>query len=245
MNERGAPAAAPPALGRRDGLAYALFLPEGEPRAGVVILHGAGSAKESHFDFGRLCRESGIAALAFDARGHGRSEGRFGPSAIEDTIAMCALAREHAPRVALRGSSLGGCFAIHAAAADPQVAAVVAICPAPERLLRRGLRSGELQGFEADRDALEPFLAELDLFDAVARLAPATALLLLHARGDEQVPYTVSEQLYAAAHEPKRLLLFPGGHHRSLQHDQEVQALTARFIAAGAPGNSNVPEDPL
>ena len=233
MNERAAAAAAPPALGRHDGLAYALFLPDGEATAGVVILHGAGSAKESHFDFARLCRESGMAALAFDARGHGRSEGGFGPSAIEDTVAMCALMRDHAPRVGLRGSSLGGCFAIHAAAADPEVAAVVAICPAPEHLLRSGLRSGELEGFEFDREALGPFLDGLDLFDAVTRLGPDTALLLLHARGDEQVPYTVSEQLYAAAHEPKRLLLFPGGHHRSLQHDPEVQAVSARFIAKG------------
>ena len=46
----------PPELGERDGLSYALFVPEGEPKGGVVILHGAGSAKESHFDFGRLCR---------------------------------------------------------------------------------------------------------------------------------------------------------------------------------------------
>ena len=36
---------APPELGTRDGLAYALFLPDAEPAAGVVILHGAGSAK--------------------------------------------------------------------------------------------------------------------------------------------------------------------------------------------------------
>ena len=44
------------------------------------------------------------------------------------------------------------------------------------------------------------------------------------------MPYAVSEQLHAAAHEPKRLLLFPGGHHRSLQHDLELQALTLRYI---------------
>ena len=61
-----------------------------------------------------------------------------------------------------------------------------------------------------------------------ARLGPETALLLLHARGDEQVPYTVSEELYEAAREPKRLLVFPGGHHRSLQHDLEVQDLSRR-----------------
>ena len=224
----------PPELGERDGLAYALFLPAGEPTAGVVILHGAGSAKESHFDFGRLCREAGMAAVAFDARGHGRSDGAFGPSAIDDALAMCSLMREHAPRVALRGSSLGGWLAIHAAAADGGVVAVVAVCPAPEWLLRRGLRSGDLRGFEVDRDAVEPLLAELDVMDAVTRLGPRTALLLLHARGDEQVPYTVSEELHAVAREPKRLIVFPGGHHRSLQHDLEVQSLSLRFIAAAA-----------
>ncbi len=251
----------PPELGEQDGLSYALFLPDRRPSAGVVILHGAGSAKESHFDFARLCREAGLAALAYDARGHGRSEGVFGPSAIEDAVAMCSLLRQHAPEVALRGSSLGGWLAIHAAAADRHVAAVVAICPAPEALLLRGLRSGALQGFRADREALEPFLQELDLTHAVRQLgrqgfstdaesfesggegfstdaesfeSGQTALLLLHARGDEQVPYTVSEELHAAAHERKRLILFPGGHHRSLQHDLEVQNLSLRFIADAA-----------
>ena len=45
------------------------------------------------------------------------------------------------------------------------------------------------------------------------------------------MPYTVSEELHAAAHEPKRLIVFPGGHHRSLQHDLEVQNLSLRFVA--------------
>src|SRR5919197_3541512 len=182
---------APPELGAQDGLAYALFLPDEEPAAGVVILHGAGSAKESHFDFGRVCRESGLAALAFDARGHGRSDGAFGPGAIDDVLSMCALMRSYAPRVALRGSSLGGFCAIQAAARDPSLCAVVAICPVPEDLLLRALRSDELEDFEADRDALEPWLETLDLYEAVRRLGPQTGLLLLHARGDEQIPYTV------------------------------------------------------
>jgi uncharacterized protein len=225
---------APPELGTHDGLAYALFVPEEEPAAGVVILHGAGSAKESHFDFARGCRESGLAALAFDARGHGRSEGAFGGGALEDVSAMCELMRSHAPAVALRGSSMGGFCAIHAAAGDASLAAVVAICPAPEDLLLRGLRSGELSDFEVDREAMEPWLESLDLYEAVARLGEDTALLLLHARGDEQIPYTVSEELYAAAHEPKRLVILPGGHHRSLQHDLEIQSLSWRFIERAA-----------
>ena len=228
---------APPALGTRDGLSFALFLPDEEPEAGVVILHGAGSAKESHFDFARGCREEGMAALAFDARGHGRSEGRFGPNAIVDAGAMVELMRSHAPRVALRGSSMGGFLALHAAARDPSLCAVVAICPAPEERLLRLLRSDEPARFECDVLATEAWLESLDLYAAVARLGPETALLLLHARGDEQIPWTVSEELYAAAHEPKRLLVLPDGHHRSLQHDLELQAVSRRFIRGAARAN--------
>jgi uncharacterized protein len=228
------PVPAPPQLGEQDGLAYALFLPDEEPRASVVILHGAGSAKESHFDFARGCREDGIVALAYDARGHGRSEGEFGPGALDDVLAMVELVRARTDAVALRGSSMGGFQAIHAAARDPGIAAVVAICPAPEERLLRVLRSGEPLEFAADRAALEPWLESTSLYHAVARLGSRTALLLLHARGDERIPWTVSRDLHAAAHEPKRLLVLPGGHHRSLQHDPEIQSVSLRWIEAAA-----------
>src|SRR5438128_2190294 len=166
-----------------------------------------------------------------DARGHGRSLGDFGPSAFDDAIVMLDLMRERAPAVALRGSSMGGFCAIHAAAVDGRVAAVVAISPAPEDYLLRGLRNETLDGFDVDREATEPWLETLDIRRAVASLGDAgTALLLLHAEGDEQVPYTVSEELHAAAGEPKRLLVLPGGHHRSIQHDLEMQAESIRFI---------------
>jgi len=223
-------APAPPELGTQDGLSYALFKPAEQPAGGVVVLHGSGSSKESHYDFGRLCRSRGLAALAYDARGHGRSAGEFGPTAFGDALAMCDLVREHAPRVALRGSSMGAWQAIHAAALDPEIAAVVAVCPAPEDLLLRGLRAGTLHGFEYDSGAMERWVGSLDVYAAAAKLGPRTALLLLHARGDEQIPYTVSEELHRSAADPKRLLLFPGGHHRSLQHDLEVQNLAASFI---------------
>ena len=218
-----------PELGTHDGLAYALFEPQGEPRGGVVILHGASSAKESHFDFARTAVAHDMVALAFDQRGHGRSEGELGPEAIDDVLAMCALVRGRAPGLALRGSSMGGFMAIQAAAADGDVDAVVAICPAPEDFLLRGLRGDSFE-FRADRERLEPWLEGLDLRAATASLAPRTALLLLHAQGDEQVPYTISQELFESAGEPKRLLLMPGGHHRSIQHDLELQTEALRFV---------------
>jgi uncharacterized protein len=105
----------------------------------------------------------------------------------------------------------------------------VAICPAPEDLLLRGVRAGR---FDARMDIaqVEPWLETLDIRKAVASLAGRTAVMFMHAQGDESVPYTVSEELYVVAGEPKRLLIVPGGHHRSLQHDGEMQAETIRFI---------------
>jgi uncharacterized protein len=182
------PAPKPPELAEHNGLAYAIFAPSGVPECGVVILHGAGSAKESHFDFARGCRADGIAALAFDARGHGGSHGRFGPSAIDDVLEMVALLRRRVGSVALRGSSMGGFQAIHAAAGDPSLSSVVAICPAPESSLRRMLRSDEPLRFRCDVPATERWLGSLDLFDAAGRLGAQTALLLLHLAATSRFP---------------------------------------------------------
>ena len=117
----------PTELGTRDGLAYALFLPHDEAAGGVVVLHGAGSCKENHFDFARAVRAAGLAAVVFDQRGHGASNGALGASALDD-VATAATMLPPGP-VAVRGSSMGGFMAL-LAGARMQAAAVVAICPA-------------------------------------------------------------------------------------------------------------------
>jgi fermentation-respiration switch protein FrsA (DUF1100 family) len=195
-----------------------------------VILHGAGSCKENHHDFARVVLAGGLAAVVFDQRGHGDSDGPMDGRAIEDVVAMASLLRAAAPSdmpVALRGSSMGGCLAILAAGAVG-ARAVVAVCPAAPSELVRGLRAGRF-AFDADVEALTELLAASDLFAAVASLrAP---LLLLHAEGDEQVPVEHSRELAVAARFPgSRLLAPPGGHHRSIQHDEEMQAVSLRFI---------------
>src|SRR4051794_12675658 len=120
----------PPAeVGTRDGLAYALFLPDARPLGGVVVLHGAGSAKENHYDFARACRAAGLAAIAFDARGHGRSAGALDGRAVTDVAAIAALLPGEAP-VAVRGSSMGGWPALGAAASVLR-RAVLGMSPAP------------------------------------------------------------------------------------------------------------------
>ncbi len=229
--------ALPSEVARSGGLAYSLWLPERPARGGAVILHGAGSVKESHHDFARVLVAAGVAAIVFDQRGHGESTGPMGASALRDIAAMAQLLRarlgdDNAP-LALRGSSMGGFLAI--VAAEPVDArAVVAICPAANEGLRRGLAGGTLR-FDADVPALDALLAAHDVGDAVAALqAP---LLLLHAEGDEVVPIEHSRELAARMHHPaSRFVALPGGHHRSIQHDPELQALSLRFIVAALPG---------
>src|SRR4051812_40080533 len=133
----------PPAeQGVRDGLAYALFLPDGEPSGGVVVLHGAGSQKENHFDFARGCRAAGLAAVAFDQRGHGASGGALDGRAIDDVATIASLLP--GGPVALRGSSMGGWLSL-AAAGAVGAAAGVAGCPAGGGQLVRPPPQGPLR----------------------------------------------------------------------------------------------------
>jgi uncharacterized protein len=223
----------PNELGVQDGLAYSLWLPA-NPRGGVVVLHGAGSCKENHHDFARAALAAEVAAIVFDQRGHGESAGPMDGRALDDVVQMAALLRSRMggnqddARVALRGSSMGGYLALVSAAAV-KAAAVVAVCPASAGGLRRGLAQGRFT-FAADEGSLAAFLEAHDPRDAIASLEDVP-VLLLHAEGDEQVPVEHSRELAALMRSPRsRLIAVPGGHHRSVQHDPDLQAVSIRFI---------------
>jgi uncharacterized protein len=199
----------------------------------VVIVHGAGSCKENHADFARLAVASGWAALAFDLPGHGGSQPPMSGAATDDMIAMVRLLGSQegvdAGRVAVRGSSLGGFLAICAAAVSPEVAGVMAICPASEDHLASGLRRGKLEMRVDDALALEAWLMAQDVGASVERIAPRP-LILMHAEGDTQVPSDHSEELFERAGEPRKLIIAPGGAHTTVQHDPELQGMALRWL---------------
>ena len=94
--------------------------------------------------------------------------------------------------------------------------------------MQRGIEAGTL-GFEADVAALSGLLAAADLHETVASLQ--MPVLILHAEGDEQVPVEHSRELATRFASPtSRLITVPGGHHRSVQHDEELQAVSLKFI---------------
>ncbi len=119
-------------------IAAMVHLPEGPgPHPGVLMLHGfTGDKVESHFLFIKTARalaRAGLAAMRFDFRGSGESEGRFQdvtiPGEIEDALAMFDwFARREdvdGERLAVLGLSMGGCVAAHVAGADSRVKALV------------------------------------------------------------------------------------------------------------------------
>ena len=213
-----------------------LWLPDSPPPwKAMVIVHGAGSRKENHGDFGRACAASGWAAVAYDQRGHGESADPMSPEALADVGRMArflaGIDGVDASRVCVRGSSMGGFMAIQAAATSDAVAAAIAICPSGAQHLTRGLRSDDLEMRidPGEVDALAAWLAEHDLRQAV-ELMDRKPLLLIHARGDAQIPADWSEELHARAAEPRKLILLPGGHHRSAQHDAELHGIALRWL---------------
>jgi pimeloyl-ACP methyl ester carboxylesterase len=246
------PARRPDREDRHGGLAYALWLPASgglpqtpqpdlppqkprpnQPWPGIVIVHGAGSRKENHVDFARLATAAGWAALAFDLPGHGASEGEMSGDAVDDVIRMVHLLAAHEGvdprRVAVRGSSLGGFLAIHAAAIAREIGGVIAICPAGEEHLSRGVRRSELKARIGDPLAFEAWLTAQDSRDAVAGIA-GRPLLLMHAEGDIEILSDHSEELYEHAGEPRKLVIVPGGAHGSVQHDAELQGMALRWL---------------
>ena len=234
----------PTEKGTLAGIAWCLWVPDGAgPFPAVMVMHGAGSRKENHADFARVATSHGFVALTFDNRGHGETDGDLDPSVIDDLrlLAEWLAARPEVDesRVGARGSSMGGLMAIHAGAASDRVAAVVAICPAAEWMLAEDVRriadgkppapGSALAEMRIDAPALARWLETTDVGEAVQRMG-SKPLLIIHARGDEVVPYTHSEKLFELAVEPKKLLLLEGGDHRSAQHDVELQGESLRWL---------------
>ena len=223
-----------PREGHHNGLAYALWLPDDTPPfPGVVVVHGAGSRKENHADFARLATANGWAALTFDLPGHGKSEPEMTGAAVDAVISMVDLLAVQpgvdSGRIVVRGSSLGGFLALLAAAATGEIAGVIAICPANEDHLARGVRSGRFKMRIGDPVDMEAWLLTQDVGEAVERIA-GRPLIIMHAEGDTQIPSDHSEELYERAGEPRKLVIAAGGAHTTVQHDPELQGTALRWL---------------
>ena len=120
-------------LATSDGVHLAAWYLPGTNRAGIVLLHGAGSTRSSVLDQAAVLAEHGFGVLLVDARGHGESGGRamdfgwYGDRDIEAAIRfLTGRADVDSARIGVMGMSMGGEEALGASASNALIRAVVA-----------------------------------------------------------------------------------------------------------------------
>ena len=122
-----------------DGLELPLraWLPEGEPRAVILALHGFNDYSAAFEEPGAWWVERGIATYAYDQRGFGEAphRGRWAGSETlsDDLVALAGLIRERHPErpLYILGESMGGAVAMVAFAENPAFQVDGAILSAP------------------------------------------------------------------------------------------------------------------
>ena len=184
---------------------------------GCVVAHGfTGSSRNAHVQ--RICRAlavMGIAVLAPDFRGHGRSGGRgtAGADEIHDVAAAVAWLRDHGySYVAVLGWSMGGTAVLRHAGLGGDADAVVSVS-APGTWFERGTRPMRLvhwmfesrTGRTATRVLRRTRLSAdgwATVPEAPAEVAGAIAprpLLIVHGAADHYFPMQHADALAAAA----------------------------------------------
>jgi acylglycerol lipase len=95
------------------------WLPEGAPRALVVVAHGASEHSERYAHVAARLGTEGYAVYALDHRGHGRSEGpralidRLDNAVADlDQLVVLAAGRHPGTEASLLGHSMGGAVAV-------------------------------------------------------------------------------------------------------------------------------------
>ena len=202
----------------------------------VLLVHGwGGRGAQLGALVGPLVAR-GFSVVTFDAPGHGASD--EGTVTIpEITSAIRAVAESRGPLAALVAHSVGATAAVRALWEGLEAGAVVLVGPAAD-LVTPSLRFSETFGFSREvRERMHRRIEERvgqpwSAFD-VAALAPAlaTPLLVIHDRGDAEVPWQHGKVI-AHAWRGASMLMTDGLGHRRILRDPDVVAAAVAFVAA-------------
>jgi pimeloyl-ACP methyl ester carboxylesterase len=220
-----------------DGIPLALWSRGAGPT--VLLAHGWNGRGSQLAAFVQPLVASGHRVVLFDLPGHGASPGRSS-SIPAMARAVAAMTRAFAPVAAVVAHSAGAMATTWALAragaraerlvyvapatdldrTSRQAAAVLGLAPAVERAMRRRVE----RRVGVRWDDLDPvrYAAEL-----------ALPLLVVHDRGDRQVPAADGERL-AASWPGAQLVLTRGLGHQRILWDRTVIARAARFAAGAA-----------
>ncbi len=196
------------ALHTADGVAlHGWWVPARNARGAALIFHGNAGNISHRIDYLTMFNRLGYTVLIIDYRGYGKSSGTPSEEGTyrdaEAAWQFLTETREFKPQdVVIFGESLGGGVATWLAARHPPRALVLAsvFTSVPDLGAR-----------------IYPWLpvrllARID-YNSLERMQQITVpVLIAHSRGDDIVPFTHGEALFAAAREPKQFLVMSGGH---------------------------------
>jgi fermentation-respiration switch protein FrsA (DUF1100 family) len=195
----------------------------GRPRAPATLVwsHGNGGNIATRAAVLLALAARGLNVLAYDYRGYGRSAGRPSEAGVYlDAQAAYDSARQRgvpAAHIIALGESLGGAVSVQLARARPCAGVVL------------------VSTFTNIRDVARHHYGPLAFlvsasFDALARIRDLSVpILVAHGDRDEIVPFTLGQQLFAAAKPPKRFLTIAGAHHNDIFAYPELLDAIATF----------------
>ena len=219
----------------------------------VVLFHGfTGTKVESHRLFVKQARalaKAGIAALRFDFRGSGDSEGEFSSMTISGELKDARAAMEYIrsrpgidqSRIGVLGMSFGGAVAAMLLGSDPGICAAALWAPVghPEAMARQRLtaaaaRQLKLMGcVDYSGNAVgRCFFDDIGKHQPIRAITKTrTLVLLVHGGEDQTVPAKVSREYEIALKKARRAVVrhvVPGADHtfNSLPWELQVLALT-------------------
>ena len=213
------------------------WIPATCPRLGTLLyLHGNGGNISVHLTQAEALQKLGLSILLIDYRGYGRSVGRF-PS--EQTVyADAERAWQYLTRtrtipsaeIFILGQSLGGAVAIELATHHPEAGGLI-IESSFTSMQAMTEKAGWLRLFPVNWLLTQRF----DSLQKVSGLQ--IPVLYLHGSADQLIPAKMSQTLFAATPNSKRLVLFEQAGHNDLfevagpEYLQAVQAFVKEAIS--------------
>ena len=194
--------------------------------ATVIYFHGNSGNISDVGWFGEELRDRGFDVLLIDYRGYGRSEGEMvdeqGVYADADAAYRYVVEQRevHPDNVVLYGQSLGTTAAVDLASRKPCGALIIE------------------SGLSSATDMASNYLPWLprwlhflgrNRFDSARKLSLVSCpVLIAHGDPDPIIPTEQAGKLFAAAHEPRKLMLFPGAGHNVFgsQGDRYLDSIT-------------------
>lgn len=219
----------------------------GEEGPCVLLMHGWGGHAGQLHAFVAPLLAAGMRVVAFDAPAHGVSgtsrHGGHRVTFFEFAAALQVLARQAAPLAGIVAHS-GGCTAVALAMRQgwraPERLVFVAPFCEPAAAIdgfahQLGIAGEPVQRFRARvAQWLGVAWSGLDIADLPADLRRGP-LLVLHDRGDREVPIAQSQRLVDAWPGARLVETAGSGHRRILLQAQAVEAGVAFLVAGGSP----------